>query len=103
MMLPAQDHSKTSIEAAESMEPHAPTLRERVYNLLKSQLINGMTDEEMQDTLLMNPSTQRPRRIELLNQGVIEDSGVKRLTKSGRKAVVWRAVRIFGIQKDLFG
>jgi hypothetical protein len=39
----------------------------------------------------MNPSTQRPRRIELCQRNLIVDSGTTRLTTSGRKAVVWKA------------
>lgn len=50
---------------------------------------SGMTDEEIQTTLDMNPSTERPRRVELVEGGWVEDSGDKRLTRSRRKSVVW--------------
>jgi hypothetical protein len=50
------------------------------------------TDEEIQDFLSMNPSTERPRRIELWKAGLIEDSGHTRQTKSGRAAAIWRAM-----------
>jgi DNA-binding IclR family transcriptional regulator len=49
----------------------------------------GLTDEEMQRQLEMNPSTQRPRRIELARRGLVVDAGTRR-TASGRMATVWR-------------
>lgn len=45
----------------------------------------------MQTCLGMNPSTQRPRRIELVKAGlVIGPEGLTRKTSSGRKAQVWK-------------
>ena len=101
-MLPAQDHSVTSIRAADSMEAHAPTLRDQVYNFMRNQRSFGATDEEIQLALVMNPSTQRPRRIELLNDGLIEKTALTRKTRSGRSASVWKVVSSFGAQKSLF-
>jgi len=81
-------HRETSKEAAESITDEAATTwRERVYSVIKST--GGATDEEIQTALAMNPSTQRPRRVELLYGDRIKDSGEKRNTKSGRKATVW--------------
>jgi hypothetical protein len=51
----------------------------------------GATDEEIQHELQMNPSTQRPRRIELVEAKLVLDSTMKRPTSSGRQAVVWIA------------
>ncbi len=38
----------------------------------------------------MNANTERPRRIELVAMGKVVDSHETRLTRSGRKAVVWK-------------
>lgn len=84
-----QAHSDTSFAAAEQIKPDASTLRGKIYELLCNS--PGMTDEEQQDATGMNPSTQRPRRIELVERGLVRDSGITRETKSGRKAVVWIA------------
>jgi hypothetical protein len=62
-----------------------------VLDLLRDVLPHGLTDEQMQTYLGMNPSTQRPRRIELVRSGLVVDSGFKRPTRSGRDATVWRA------------
>ena len=39
----------------------------------------------------MNPSTQRPRRVELVRANLVFATTEKRKTKSGRSATVWQA------------
>lgn len=89
---PYQRHSETSFDAASEIEPNAGTLRAKVLEFLRA-LPSGATDEEIQLALEMNPSTQRPRRVELVDRGLVFDSGNVRLTKSKRRAVVWQATR----------
>jgi len=83
--------SATSRAAMEAAEPAAGTQRAKILTLLR-EVPSGLTDEQMQDILDMNPSTQRPRRVELVEAGLVRDSGIERRTHSGRKAVVWQAV-----------
>lgn len=85
---PCQPHSPTSRAAATAL-PNADTLRSAVLDAIKAH--GGLTDEEVQDTLVMQGSTQRPRRIELVAAGLVVDSGRTRATRSGRQAVVWEA------------
>ena len=70
------------------MEQDARTLRQQVLDYIREQGVNGATDEEIQDALQMNPSTQRPRRVELMKMGRIAANGTRK-TKSGRLASVW--------------
>ena len=84
-----QQHSETSRAAAVKILSTADTLRGDVYRFIVKNKSWGATDEEMQKGLRMNPSTQRPRRVELCEMGVIEDSNKQRKTSSGRWAVVW--------------
>jgi len=79
--------------AAVEMTPLTGKARMKVLFALADSL-SGMTDEEMQADTGMNPSTQRPRRVELAEGGWVEDSGRKRLTKSGRLAVVWTVTAV---------
>jgi predicted transcriptional regulator len=81
-----QRHSPTSAAAAIAIEPAAGTLRRRVLEVIRSK---PSTDEEIADLLALNPSTSRPRRIELVQAGLVVDSGTTRKTRSGRQAVVW--------------
>lgn len=54
---------------------------------------SSMTDEEMQHHGGLSPNTQRPRRVELADRGIVCDSGVRRQTSSKRLAVVWQLHR----------
>ena len=91
--LPYQPHSPTSRAAAESAKPKASALRTAVLEYLERRGSQGATDHEMQEALSMNPSTQRPRRVELVNCGRVGPAGCTRKTPSGRNAQVWVALR----------
>lgn len=86
--LARRDHPATAHAAAASV---APARRELHARLLAALTNGGLTDEEMQDRTGMNPSTQRPRRVELVDSGQVRDSGRRRACRSGRLAVVWEA------------
>ena len=86
---PAVPGSATSAMAAESLGPATlNAMQRRVLKLLRENR-QGLTDEEQQAALAMNPSTQRPRRVELVQRGLVVEYG-KRKTRSGHMAVVWR-------------
>jgi hypothetical protein len=91
-----QGHSATSRAAAIAVFPHTGTQRARVLGYLL-RVVNGATDEELGLALSMNPSSVRPRRIELVTGGwaraMVDDDGVEveRPTKSGASAQVWTA------------
>ncbi len=91
---PAQAHSATSVESAQAIEPCSQTLRAYVLTHIRSMGDHGATDEAIQRALDMNPSTQRPRRIELVAAGLVRDSGQTRRTASGRSAVAWVGVGV---------
>lgn len=75
----------TSSEAAEKVD--AKTLRARVL----VELGNGPgTADEIAHRLRIDRLSIRPRLSELSAMGRVEDSGVRHVNSSGRKAVVWR-------------
>ena len=87
---PSVNGSITSAKAADSLGPATlNALQRRVLELLAATP-DGLTDEEMQTRLGMNPSTQRPWRIELARRGLVVEAGTRR-TASGRMATVWQA------------
>lgn len=88
---PSQAHSETSIAAAEAIEPARSTLRDLVLAAIQAAGVDGMTDQEIQTRLRLDPSTERPRRVELVVRGLVGDSGRTRPTSSGRRATVWVA------------
>lgn len=86
---PAQRHSITSMQAADSLDAKALTrLHRLVLDFLRARP-DGATDEEIASGLGLNPSTERPRRIELVRRGLVVEAGTRK-TKSGRFATAWR-------------
>jgi hypothetical protein len=80
----------TSFEAAQSMKPHAPTIRQRVFELIASCSV-GRTADELEVVTGWRLHTITARITELAQAGRIEDVGERRKTRSGRKAIVWYA------------
>lgn len=88
---PYVSDSSTSFLSAEEISKYAPNLRTKVLAFLLRRGDKGATDEEIQDALDMNPSTERPRRVELVNAGFVRNSEKTRSTSNGHDAVVWVA------------
>lgn len=84
---PFQAHSGTSREAASVIKGKTARLRELVLEELRR---TPSTDEELANALTLSGNTCRPRRVELVELGLVEDSGNRRKTTAGRNAVVWR-------------
>mgnify|MGYP000930291602 CR=1 FL=1 len=81
----------TSDEAARRIAGGAAALRERVFAYIVACGDDGATDAETQAALGMLTQTQTPRRGELVQLGLVVDSGRRRLTPQGRPAAVWVA------------
>ncbi len=85
---PSVNGSITSAAAADSLDSTTlNAMQRRVLAYLEQH--GPATDEEIATGLGMNPSTQRPRRIELERFGLVVKDGTRR-TSSGRMACVWR-------------
>ena len=96
MKAPYVPHSATSRTAAKSIKPVASALRMAVLAFIRGRGWRGATDDEIQIELGMGGNTQRPRRRELEQASMVKDSGLRRLTVSGRAAVVWVAEGTLG-------
>lgn len=80
--------SDTSEAAAVSMEPHVSRLEEVVLGVIERA--KGATCDEVEVATGLPHQTASARVNGLMRKQVIIDSGERRLTRSGRKAVVWR-------------
>ena len=98
--IPYQGHSTTSERAAQEIAGSVDSLRRRVLEFL--QLNGPSSDDEIQEALAMNPSTERPRRIELVKLGLVRDSGLTGKTRSGRACTLWIATEPTAEQSTLF-
>ncbi len=75
---PSQSHSDTSRAQAKAIQSQLPHLRGLVYAHIRGRFAFGATDKEIQKALGMAGSTERPRRIELMDANLIKDSGQRR-------------------------
>lgn len=78
----------TSATAAALVYPKTGTQRQRVLQAITDSF-DGLTDAQIQDRLHMTESTQRPRRVELVQQGWIRDSGRRRCYNGHSEAIIW--------------
>lgn len=86
---PSVAGSITSAAAADSLHARTLSRLERVVLAYLASRPDGATDEEMQIGIPMSPSTQRPRRVRLVEKGLVVQQGERRV-KSGKNAAVWR-------------
>jgi hypothetical protein len=89
---PPAQNCDTSRAAAKAIMPHAGTQRALVFAALQDAGLLGLTDQQIQDATGLDPSSERPRRIELCNAGLIVVAPFQRLTHADRLAQVWRCV-----------
>lgn len=90
----------TSDKAASFIAPHTPNQRSRVYEAIRNAGTWGMTDEEGVAITGVKYQSYTPRRGELVQAGLIRDSGERRKTVSGCDAAVWVAVTKRGDTAD---
>jgi hypothetical protein len=90
VIIVAKTPQPTSAAAAIKAYPKTVTKRAQVFNAIR--LFNGLTDEEIENTLTMSGNTVRPTRVSLVRDGLVMDSGQTRPTKSGNEAIVWMVV-----------
>jgi hypothetical protein len=86
---PSVRGSQTSAAAADSLGPATLNALQRKVLAYIEARPEGVTDEQIAAGLGLNPSTARPRRIELARRGLIVEAGTRK-TASRRTAVAWR-------------
>ena len=82
--------SDTSEAAADSITPHGGRLRQMVFAVIVAAGDAGRTDDEIEVQTGLPHQTASARRRELVLAGRISDTGLRRTTRSGRKAAVWK-------------
>lgn len=87
--------SDTSEGASESMKDYAPRLRRLVYSKYLERDGAELTCDEIEVIFNMRHQTASARIYELVKMGLLIDTGKRRLTRSGRKARVLTAKRLF--------
>ena len=80
----------TSLEAARAIVPDLQRLERVVLDAIAYYSESGLCDHEIEDVTGLKHQTASARRRALVLRGLVEDSGLRRRTDSGRMAVVWR-------------
>jgi hypothetical protein len=83
--------SDTSEEAAVLIEEHAPSMRTRALRILRENP-NGLTNDEVQRLTGWLHQSTTARMRELVLMGLAYNTPDRRPTRTGRNAVVRRAV-----------
>ena len=91
MGIPYVKGSATSKAAAQSMQPHAGSIRSRILAEIKKSGAHGLTCDEVEVLMDLKHQTASARVRELREKGKISTTS-KRPTRSGRQAQVWVAV-----------
>lgn len=82
---------ETSRQAAASIQQATSQLARRVYHYLLEH--GPQTCAQAEQDLQMTHQTCSARFNELMRKGLIQDTGQRRPTPSGRKAAVWQAIK----------
>lgn len=83
----------TSRAAAASMVQHAPAIRARILDFITSRGVNGASCDEIEQELGISHQCSSARLTELRKNVDVIDMGERRVTRSGRKAIVWVSTR----------
>jgi predicted HTH transcriptional regulator len=78
----------TSIEAYQSVKQHIPSIQERIVNHISK--FGPDTCDHMEYILVLSHQTCSASIRGLVKQGILEDSGDKNYTRSGRRAIMWK-------------
>lgn len=84
---------ETSAQAAHEMRPHIARLEAVVLQCIKDAGEAGACDHEIESATGLAHQTASARRRGLVLRGLVEDSGMRRVTPSGRAAKAWRATK----------
>lgn len=83
---------ETSVAAIDSIKNKISSIEREVYEYIKSRGRKGSTCDEAEIALNLRHQTASARFTALRKRDEIMDSGERRPTRSGRKAIVWIAV-----------
>jgi predicted HTH transcriptional regulator len=83
---------QTSIEAYESVKKYIPVIQNII--LTHIDFAGPDTCDHMEQVLDLSHQTCSASIRALVKKGLLEDSGKKGITRSGRKAIIWKLTEI---------
>ena len=88
------NHPDTSRMAKQIAVHSAGKRRQMVYELFLDRGLTGLCDHELIDISGIPANSARPTRVGLTRDGLVKDSGARRITPQGNKAIVWVATEL---------
>lgn len=88
--VPTQVTIDTCRASVRALEPHKSKYRKMIYEFIKGSL--GQTCDEIEVALGLRHQTASCFIRFLTQDGLLRDSGDRRITRSGRQAIVWQTV-----------
>lgn len=82
----------TQIEAAGRALPKTGTQRRRLFDAYLRMYPDGLTDDEATAVTRILPNSLRPRRNELMAEGLVAASEAVRRNRNGNAEIVYQAV-----------
>lgn len=83
------NYTDTSRAAAQRAKAKAPTDRATILAYIRRRGVLGSTVDEVETALGLSHQTASARVNQLRNDGWVKDSGGRRPTRTGTKAIVW--------------
>jgi predicted transcriptional regulator len=85
-------NQQTSVLSAQKLMARAGSKRRKIYDLIKDAGLIGLCDHELEKITGLSHQTVSSSRCSLAKDGWINDSGARRITDYGNKAIVWIAL-----------
>lgn len=91
---PPAQNVDTSLAAADRIKklPKTKFSEAAILKWLTERAGYGATDDEIKDFFGFDGDYERPRRWSLVKQGLIQKTALRRMTKDGNPAVVWKVL-----------
>lgn len=89
---PGHRRIDTSAQAAVALGDKLGRLQGMVQTVIVAAGLHGLTADEAAAILQMDRYSIQPRTSELKLKGLIVDSGLRRLNRTGKMAIVWIAI-----------
>jgi len=88
---PPSAKTETSRQAAAEIATRLSAIQQDILAHLQRSGEHGGTCDELEEAMRLRHQTCGPRLRELALSGAIVDTGMRRKTRSGRRAIVWLA------------
>lgn len=88
--IPTNEHSDTSVHSRDILDRKKNNYRERILNFIKDHC--GSTCDQVEVGLELRHQTASCFIRFLTQDGFLRDSGERRITRTGRRAIVWKTL-----------